>query len=67
MTESRLNHVLGYRDGEDDKTMTDQRGDGGGMIGVRDEGDGGRRTESLPSRGGDMGRWAIFEHTKLFE
>ena len=27
MTESKLNHVLGYKDGGDDKTMTDQEGE----------------------------------------
>ena len=64
MSESRLNYVLG---GKDDKTMTDREGDGGIGIGVRVEGDGRRWTESLPSRGGDMDRWAVYEQIKLFE
>jgi hypothetical protein len=57
MKESKLNHVLGYKDGGGDKTSTDQGGGGGMRIGVRDERDGRRRTESSPSRGGTGTDW----------
>jgi hypothetical protein len=34
MTECKLNHVIGYKDGGGDKTLTDQKGEGGMRIGV---------------------------------